>query len=67
MGIPSDHLLEDVQKLGEDKFTREILHYCESKGVLSYPEAQEQSHRRVLETDEYYNGIDPMCWKSQNS
>ena len=53
----SDHLLEDVQKLGEDKFTREILHYCESKGVLSYLEAKEQFDRRVLETDEYYNGI----------
>ena len=53
----SDHLLEDVKQLGEDKFTREILHYCESKGVLSYLEAKEQFDRRVLETDEYYNGI----------
>ena len=53
----SDHLLEDVQKLGEDKFTREILHYCESKGELSYLEAKEQFDRAVLETDEYYNGI----------
>ena len=53
----SDHLLEDVQKLGQEKFTREILHYCESKGVLSYLEAKEQFDRRVLETDEYYNGI----------
>lgn len=53
----SDHLLEDVQKLGSDKFTREILHFCESRGVLSYMEAKEQFDRRVLETDEYYNGI----------
>ena len=53
----SDHLLEDVQKLGEDKFTREILYMCPSRGVMSYLEAKEQFDRRVLETDEYYNGI----------
>ena len=38
-------------------FTREILHFCPSRGVLSYMEAKEQFDRRVLETDEYYNGI----------
>ena len=53
----SDHLLEDVQKLGEDKFTREILYMCPSRGVMSYLEAKEQFDRKVLETDEYYNGI----------
>jgi len=53
----SDHLNEDVQKLGEDKFTKEILHFCPSKGVLSYMEAKEQFDRKVLLTDEYYNGI----------
>ena len=53
----SDHLQSDVEKLGTDKFTREILHYCPSRGVASYLEAREQFERRVLETDEYYNGI----------
>ena len=53
----SDHLNADVLKLGKDNFTREILHYCPSRGVLSYIEAKEQFDRRVLETDEYYNGI----------
>ena len=53
----SDHLNADVAQLGEDKFTREILYYCESKGELSYLEAKEQFDRGVLETDEYYNGI----------
>lgn len=53
----SDHLLEDVQILGENKFTREILYMCPSRGVMSYLEAKEQFDRRVLETDEYYNGI----------
>lgn len=53
----SDRLQADVESLGEEKFTREILHFCPSRGVLSYLEAKEQFDRRVLETDEYYNGI----------
>ena len=53
----SDHLNEDVIALGEDKFTREILHYCPTRGIASYIEAQEQFERNVLLTDEYYNGI----------
>jgi hypothetical protein len=53
----SDKLNEDVQTLGPQNFTREILHYCTSKGELSYLEAKEQFDREVLKTDEYYNGI----------
>ena len=53
----SDRLQADVTQLGEDKFTREILHYCPSRGIASYLEAREQFERRVLETDDYYNGI----------
>ena len=53
----SDHLNADVLELGEDQFTREILHYCDSRGALSYLEAKEQFDREVLLTDEYYNGI----------
>ena len=53
----SDWLIEDVKELGEDQFTREILYYCQSRGMLSYLEAKEQFDREVLLTDEYYNGI----------
>lgn len=53
----SDKLNEDVQALGTDKFTREILYFCNSRGLMSYLEAREQFERRVLESDEYYNGI----------
>ena len=53
----SDHLNADVLELGEDKFKIEILYYCPSRGVASYLEAREQFERRVLETDDYYNGI----------
>ena len=53
----NSHLVDDVLRLGEHRFTREILHYCPSRGVASYLEAQEQFERKVLETDDYYNGI----------
>ena len=53
----SDNLKEDVLALGEDKFTREILYFCPSRGVASYIEAREQFERKVLLSDEYYNGI----------
>ena len=53
----SDRLNADVAALGKDKFTREILYLCKGRGEMSYIEAREQFDRRVLETDEYYNGI----------
>jgi len=53
----SDHLKADVEKYGEENFFREILHVCPSRGVASYLEAQEQFERKVLLTDNYYNGI----------
>jgi len=53
----SDRLQADVDKLGQNKFTREILYFCKSRAEMSYIEAREQFDRRVLESDEYYNGI----------
>ena len=53
----SDRLQEDVDKLGPTNFTREILYFCKSRAEMSYIEAREQFDRRVLETDDYYNGI----------
>jgi hypothetical protein len=53
----SERLQADVAALGPDKFTREILYYCTSKAEMSYIEAREQFDRRVLESNEYYNGI----------
>ena len=52
----NDQLNKDVQDLGADNFTREILYYCTSKAECSYIEAREQFARRVLESDDYYNG-----------
>jgi hypothetical protein len=53
----SEHLNADVISFGEDKFTREILHYCSSRGELSYLELYEQITRNAILIDEYYNGI----------
>jgi hypothetical protein len=52
----SVELSKDIELLGEDNFTREILFYCKSKAECSYVEAREQFSRRVLESTEYYNG-----------
>ena len=52
----SDDLTIDVNRLGKDKFKREILFYCKSKAELSYVEAREQFSHKVLESDDYYNG-----------
>jgi hypothetical protein len=53
----SPELLRDVEQLGTENFTREILYYCRSKAECSYIEAMEQFTRRVLESTDYYNGI----------
>jgi hypothetical protein len=52
----SDQLNRDVALLGRDKFRREILYYCRSKAECNYIEAREQFTRKVLESDQYYNG-----------
>jgi len=52
----SIELNKDVELLGKENFTREILYYCKSKAECSYVEAREQFNRRVLESDDYYNG-----------
>jgi hypothetical protein len=63
--IPSDwkdywgssiELSKDISTLGVDKFVREILYYCNSKAETSYVELREQIIRKVLESDDYYNG-----------
>ena len=49
-------LAADILKLGTENFSREILYYCASKAACSYIEAREQFNRKVLESDDYYNG-----------
>ena len=52
----SIELNKDVESLGKENFTREILFFCKSKAECSYVEAREQFGRKVLESDDYYNG-----------
>jgi hypothetical protein len=52
----SEELNKDIQSLGKESFTREILFFCKSKAECSYIEAREQFARKVLESDAYYNG-----------
>jgi hypothetical protein len=52
----SPNLQKDIDTLGTDKFTREILYYCTSKAQCSYIEAREQFTHKVLESTDYYNG-----------
>jgi hypothetical protein len=47
----------DVKTLGEDKFKREILMFCLTKGTATYYEAKYQFQHEVLENpDKWYNG-----------
>jgi len=52
----SDELKKDIESLGQENFTREILFYCKSKSECTYIEARTQFERKVLESDDYYNG-----------
>jgi hypothetical protein len=52
----SDALTKDLQALGKENFTREIIFHCNSKAECSYIEAREQFKNKVLESDDWYNG-----------
>lgn len=56
----SNELNKDVESLGKENFSREILFFCKSKAECSYIEAREQFARKVLESDDYYNN-NIMC------
>jgi hypothetical protein len=48
-------LLSHVDLFGKEKFQREILYLCKSKGEASYLEAKEQFNRDALISEDYYN------------
>ena len=53
----SPKLLADIEQLGKDKFTREIIHLCNSRGETNYMEAYYQFTEGVLLRENNYNGI----------
>lgn len=44
-----------VENEGRDRFKREILRLCATKGEMTYFEMKEQIDREVLFRDDYYN------------
>lgn len=52
----SPELLRDIELLGSQNFSREILYFCKTRAQCSYLEAKEQFVRQVLESDAWYNG-----------
>ncbi len=51
----SPRLLEDIEKLGKDKFVRRIVRLCKTRGETNYWEAKLQFANEVLESEKYYN------------
>jgi hypothetical protein len=49
-------LQEDIERLGQDRFRREIIKLCKTRGTASYWEAKLQMQYEVLEKpDDFYN------------
>ena len=54
----SANLNEERARIGDDRYKREILRFCKSKGELSYYELKYQMDEDVLlKPDEYYNAF----------
>ena len=51
----SKYLSEDIEGLGKDKFSFQILMLCDNKRNLYYNEIKMQVELGVLESDKYYN------------
>lgn len=48
-------ILADIEKLGKENFTREIIHLCKTKSECGYLEAYEQFVTNAIIRDDYYN------------
>lgn len=54
----NDEIKSLVEQGGGDRFHREIIHLCKSKGEMTYMEAKLQfDYEVLLKPDEWYNGI----------
>ena len=51
----SSQIQKLVEESGEEKFKREILKLCKTKGEMAYYEAKLQFENNVLFRDDYYN------------
>jgi Putative endonuclease segE, GIY-YIG domain len=50
-----NQLNEDIEKIGKDKFTFEILSWCKNKSDLSYEEIKQIIFANALFDKDYYN------------
>ena len=68
-----DDLNKEVETLGKDKFTFEVLKLCKTKGELTYSEVEYQIKRDVLTSlledgsKEYYNSNIMSRWFSSSA
>src|SRR5210317_1282323 len=53
----SDRLNKDIDQLGKEKFTREIIYLCKTRGETNYMEVYFQIIEHVLLREDNYNGI----------
>ena len=53
----SDEVRRLVESRGQDKFKREIIRLCKTKGEMSYYEAKMQFDNDVLFRKDYYNNF----------
>ena len=53
----SEEVKSLVEESGRERFKREILVLCKTKGECSYMEAKLQFDRQVLLNDDYYNSF----------
>lgn len=51
----SGTLQEDIGRLGQDRFRREILRFCKTRGTASYWEAYEIMVNNAIISEDYYN------------
>ena len=53
----SNEVCQLVEQHGKERFKREILKLCKTKGEMSYYEAKLQFDHNVLFSDDYYNNF----------
>ena len=53
----SNEVCQLVEQYGKERFKREILKLCKTKGEMSYYEAKLQFDHNVLFSDDYYNNF----------
>lgn len=51
----NNQLKSEIEQIGIDNITRNIVWLCNTKTQCAYYELYEQIHRRVLLSDKYYN------------